>query len=384
MIRYIDQYKNEIVNKKVILRIDYNVPLQDGKVKDDTRIIESLETINFLLNLNCDIILLTHLGRPKTEEDKKKYTTKILYSYINENKIFNTDVEFLDNFNELVFKGGKIYLFENVRFFEGETKNSLDLAKNFAKLADVFVNDAFGSLHRVHSSVAGISNFLPTFFGFLVKKEIENLTKFTDPKGKFTLILGGAKISDKLGLIKNIKAHKIFIGGAMALTIYKQMGKNIGKSFYEDIDINDLINNPKIILPNKFVTVDDNYQNKEIKEIDQVGNEIIVDVIFDDDQLQDIENSELVFWNGPMGIFEKGFQDGSMLILASLKKAKEKSRAFVSVGGGDTLSFINKNLSKQEIGNYIDFVSTGGGATLEFLEKSTLSAIEYIINNVKV
>lgn len=375
MLKYIDQYPNEIRNKRVVLRVDYNVPLDNGKVKDNTRIIESKQTLDYLLNLNCDVVLLTHLGRPKTEEDKQKYTTRHVLNYLNESGILGRKVEFLDNF-DIHYEGGKIYLFENVRFFEGETKNSLELAKKFASLGDVFVNDAFGSLHRVHSSVAGISNFLPTFFGFLVKKEVENLSKFLNPTSLFIVILGGAKISDKLGLIKNIKADKIIIGGAMALTIYKGMGKNVGKSLVEDIDVSYFINNPKIILPKSFVVVDENYQNERVVDIDNIGDGIAVDALVDDETVQLIKNSNMVFWNGPMGIFEKGFRKGSELILKGLEECK----GFRAIGGGDTVRFIN---SVENNKKYIDFISTGGGATLEFLEKGTLDAIDYILSTVK-
>ncbi|MCX7971900.1 MAG: phosphoglycerate kinase [bacterium] len=378
MIRYIDQYKEEIKNKRVLLRVDYNVPIENGKVKDETRIIQSKETIDLLLSMNCDIILLTHLGRPKTEEDKKKYSTKNILDYLNEKNIFGCKVEFIDNFEKkLNYSGRKVYLFENVRFFEGETKNSLELAKNFSSYGDVFVNDAFGSLHRVHSSVAGISNFLPTYFGLLVKKEIENLSKFFNPMRPFTVILGGAKISDKLGLIKKIKADNIIICGAMALTIYKKMGKNIGKSLYEDIDVSELLDDRRIVLPDSFVVTDENFENRSVRSIEVIeDNMVAVDTVVDEKMVSIIKSSRMVFWNGPVGIFEKGFNEGSLSILEALSYV----HGFRVVGGGDTVRFINSVL-KQDYSKYVDFVSTGGGATLEFLERETLEAIEYIQNN---
>lgn len=375
MLKYINE---QLANKRVIVRVDYNVPIEDGKVKDDTRIVESKQTLEYLLSLNCDIILLTHLGRPKTDQDKQKYTTRTILNYLNETNFFGRKVNFISNFEESVnYVGGKIYLFENVRFFEGETKNSLSLAKEFSKFGDVFVNDAFGSLHRVHSSVAGISAFLPTFFGFLVKKEIENLSKFLNPDKSFTIILGGAKITDKLGLIKNVKADKIVIGGAMALSIYRKHGKNIGNSFFEEIeDISYFVGNPKILLPELFVVVDENYQNPSVKHIDQISSGIVVDSILGDDIIDSIVSSGMVFWNGPMGIFEKGFVDGSVKVLESMAKVK----GFRAIGGGDTVRFLNK-YKKDDC---VDFVSTGGGATLEFLEKGTLDAIEYIKEQERV
>ncbi|MCS6954968.1 MAG: phosphoglycerate kinase, partial [Candidatus Calescibacterium sp.] len=310
--------------------------------------------------------------------DRKKYTTRSILNHLNGKKLFNINVDFIDNFEkEIYYKGGKIYLFENVRFFDGETKNSLDLAKNFSKYGDVFVNDAFGSLHRVHSSVAGISNFLPTYFGFLVKSEIENLSKFFNPVSPFTVILGGAKISDKLGLIKKIKADNVIVCGAMALTIYRKMGKNIGRSLFEDVDVTDLIDNPLIILPDTFVVVDEKFEKQSVRTIDDIGDMVVVDTVMSDKILSTIKGSKMVFWNGPVGIFEKGFKDGSLSILQALAQTD----GFRAVGGGDTVRFVNTVLS----GDYsksVDFISTGGGATLEFLEKETLEAVEYINQNI--
>ncbi|MCX7759134.1 MAG: phosphoglycerate kinase [bacterium] len=375
---YFDQNVEDIRNKRVILRVDYNIPIENGEVRDDTRILQSKRTIDFLFDLNCDIILLTHLGRPKTAEDRKKYTTRNILNYLNSKKLFNIDVDFVDNFEkEIHYNGGKIYLFENVRFFEGETKNSLDLAKNFSKYGDVFVNDAFGSLHRVHSSVAGISNFLPTYFGFLVKNEVENLSKFFNPVSPFTVILGGAKISDKLGLIKKIKADNVIVCGAMALTIYRKMGKNIGRSLFEDVDVADLIGNPRIILPDTFVVVDEKFEKQSVRTIDDIGDMVVVDTVMSDKILSTIKGSKMVFWNGPVGIFEKGFEDGSLSILQALAQTD----GFRAVGGGDTVRFVNTVLSS-DYSKSVDFISTGGGATLEFLEKETLEAVEYINQNI--
>lgn len=233
---FIDSKTDLLVNKRIILRVDYNVPIKNNKVVDPTRIINSLKTINFLIEKNNDIILLTHLGRPKTEEDKLKYTTKTIFNFIKENNLFNcNNFEFIEDINiKIDYKGRNIYLVENVRFFNGETKNDLELAKKFANLGDIFVNDAFGSLHRVHSSVAGISNYLPTYFGLLVKEEILNLSKLLTPKRPYLIILGGAKVSDKLNLIKNLltKCDKMVITGAACLTLYKSLNFNIGKSFF--------------------------------------------------------------------------------------------------------------------------------------------------------
>lgn len=371
---------NPITNKRVILRVDYNVPIKNNQVVDQTRIINSLKTINFILEGNNDIILLTHLGRPKTQEDKSKYTTKNLFNFIKENNLFNcSNFEFIDDINvKIEYKGRNIYLLENVRFFKGETENDLGLAKRFANLGDVFINDAFGSLHRVHSSTAGISNYLPTYFGLLVKEEILNLSKLLNPSKPYLIILGGAKVSDKLSLINNLlkKCDKMIITGAACLTLYKYLNFNIGKSFFENLDLSNLVNNNSIILPNEFIVVDkiDNPSYKIKKNIKEIqDNDIIVDALVNEDIKQVILNSKTIFWNGPSGIFEKGYNEGSLEIAKTLSEFK----AFKVIGGGDTVNFIN---TTKDYKSKIDFISTGGGATLEFLEKETLDAIEYILN----
>ncbi len=376
---FIDTKTDLLVNKRIILRVDYNVPIKNNKVVDPTRIINSLKTINFLIEKNNDIILLTHLGRPKTEEDKLKYTTKTIFNFIKENNLFNcNNFEFIEDINiKIDYKGRNIYLVENVRFFNGETKNDLELAKKFANLGDIFVNDAFGSLHRVHSSVAGISNYLPTYFGLLVKEEILNLSKLLTPKRPYLIILGGAKVSDKLNLIKNLltKCDKMVITGAACLTLYKSLNFNIGKSFFEETDVSNILNNNLIILPTEFIVVDniDNPSYKIKKNIKDIGdNDIIVDALINEDIRKAILDSNTIFWNGPSGIFEKGYNEGSI----EIAKLLSESNAFKVIGGGDTVNFINSTV---EYKNKIDFISTGGGATLEFLEKETLDAIEYIL-----
>ncbi len=376
---FIDSKTDLLVNKRIILRVDYNVPIKNNKVVDPTRIINSLKTINFLIEKNNDIILLTHLGRPKTEEDKLKYTTKTIFNFIKENNLFNcNNFEFIEDINiKIDYKGRNIYLVENVRFFNGETKNDLELAKKFANLGDIFVNDAFGSLHRVHSSVAGISNYLPTYFGLLVKEEILNLSKLLTPKRPYLIILGGAKVSDKLNLIKNLltKCDKMVITGAACLTLYKSLNFNIGKSFFEETDVSNILNNNLIILPTEFIVVDniDNPSYKIKKNIKDIGdNDIIVDALINEDIRKAILDSNTIFWNGPSGIFEKGYNEGSI----EIAKLLSESYAFKVIGGGDTVNFINSTV---EYKNKIDFISTGGGATLEFLEKETLDAIEYIL-----
>ncbi len=376
---FIDNNENLLANKRIILRVDYNVPIKNNKVIDPTRIINSLKTINFLLERNNDIILLTHLGRPKTEEDKLKYTTKTIFNFIKENNLFNcSNFEFIEDINlKIDYKGRNIYLVENVRFFNGETKNDLDLSKKFANLGDIFVNDAFGSLHRVHSSVAGISTYLPTYFGLLVKEEILNLSKLLTPEKPYLIILGGAKVSDKLNLIKNLlkKCDKMVITGAACLTLYKALNFNIGNSFFEETDLSNILNNNSIILPTEFIVVDniDSPSIKTKKNIKEIGdNDIIVDALINEDIKQAILSSKTIFWNGPSGIFEKGYNEGSI----EIAKLLSESNSFKVIGGGDTVNFINSIL---EYKNKIDFISTGGGATLEFLEKETLEAIEYIL-----
>lgn len=363
-------------NKKVILRVDYNVPLENGKVIDNNRIKESLETIKYLKEHNSKIILMSHLGKVKTEEDKKKNTLlpvkEELESLLNEKVKFceNLTGPTLENMiNNL--KNGEILLLENTRHLDYPDKLESNCDKNlssyWASLGEVFILDAFGSAHRAHASTYGISEYLPHAIGFLIEKEIKELDKVKNEEK--VLILGGAKVSDKIGVIKNlIKSSKqILIGGAMCGTFLKSLGYEVGKTFVDETKIDEtreLLKEDKIILPLDVVT-----ENgiKDIKNINK--DESILDIGPKTISLfkSFLSSDGLVLMNGTLGLYEdKNYESGTKEIFEYLTNNKSK----VVVCGGDT-----GNASKK-FGFIPYYLSTGGGASLEYLEGKTLPALE--------
>lgn len=383
--------KIDIKNKKVIIRCDFNVPMENGKIKDDTRIVESLPTIEYAIEEGAKIILLSHLGRIKTEEDKKENTLKPIAEHLS--KLLNKKVTFINQtrgaeVEEKIenMKSKSIILLENTRFedLDGkkESSNDEELAKYWASLGEVFINDAFGTVHRAHASNAGIAKYLPSGIGLLMEKELKYLKKATQkPKKPYTVILGGSKVSDKINVIDNLvkKADYILIGGAMAFTFLKAAGFEIGKSINEPDKIGyctDLLDkySDKIVLPIDIITSDSidnaNIVNErfinEIKE-DEIGLDIGTRTIKVFKQY--LEDSKTIFWNGPVGFFEyEKFEKGTKGLLEILSNSK----ATTIIGGGDT--------TRAAIGmgykNKIDHISTGGGASLELLEGKPLKALE--------
>lgn len=381
----------DLNNKKVIIRVDFNVPIRDGKITDDTRIKESLETINYAVNKGSKVILLSHLGRIKTEEDKEKnnllivaqrlgelLNKKILFSEKTRGKILE------DRINNM--KQGEILLIQNTRYedLDGkkESNNDLELGKYWASLGDLYINDAFGTSHRAHASNVGIATNLPSGIGFLIEKELKEFEKVLDnPNRPFTVILGGSKVSDKIGVIENLvtKADYILIGGGMAYTFLKASGINIGKSLLDEENIEFCKRileqySDKIILPIDSVNA---------KEINEKGRTCFINEIRNDEIGLDIgyntvklfktylENSRTIVWNGPVGMFEQEeFNKGTIGICEILKDLD----AIKIIGGGDTASAII-NLGYKE---YMTHISTGGGASLELLEGKKLPGIEVI------
>jgi phosphoglycerate kinase len=365
-----------IENKKVILRLDLNVPIQNGEIKDNNRIKASLETINYLIKNNAKIIIMSHLGKIKTEEDKQNNTLKpvknelekLLNKTINYSSILKGK-ELEEKINNL--KMGEILLLENTRHMDYpdklESNCDEELSKYWASLGDVFILDAFGSSHRAHASTYGISKYLPHGIGFLIEKEINELNKIK--KENKTLILGGSKVSDKIGIIKNLleTSNKVLIGGAMCGTFLKSLGYEVGKTFVESDkieEVKELLNKDKIILPEDVVT-----ENgiKNIKEITE--NESILDIgpitisIFE----SEIHSNELVLMNGTMGKYEEEkYSNGTKAIFKILKEMNTKT----IICGGDT-----GNAAKQF--NFTPtYLSTGGGASLEYLEGKELPALK--------
>ena len=375
----------DLNNKKVIIRVDFNVPIKDGIITDDTRIKESLKTINYAIDNNAKVILMSHLGRIKEENDKLKNTLKPVSVRLSE--LLNKEVTFVPNtrgeelensINNL--QPGAVLLMENTRFEDledkKESKNNEELGKYWASLGDIYINDAFGTAHRAHASNVGIASNLPSGIGFLIQKELDNLLPaINNPQKPFTVILGGAKVSDKIGVIENIvkKADYILIGGGMAFTFLKAEGIEIGSSLLdsESIDFCKKIlkeNENKIILPIDVVT-----DQKECFITDITMEEKGLDIGSKTVKLfkQYLDNSKTIIWNGPVGMFEEEkYSNGTKGICEILKNID----AIKIAGGGDTASAV-KNFGYEQAFTHI---STGGGASLELLEGKELPGIAII------
>ena len=386
----------DVKGKKVLVRVDFNVPLskeEKGKIADDARIKAAIPTINYLSENGAKVILISHLGRPKGEANPE-FALKPVADYLE--NVYGDKFKFLpspvvvdEKVKEEVNKleDGQIALLENTRFRKEETKNGEDFAKELASLADLYVNDAFGTSHRAHASNVGVASILPSAVGFLIEKELEVMGKALEaPDHPFVSILGGAKVSDKIGVIENLitKVDTILIGGGMAYTFLKAMGKEIGKSLLEEdkMDLSlELIekakaNGVEILLPVDVVIADKIEAGvaTEIVDIDNIPvDKEALDIgpktakLFADK----IKEAKTVVWNGPMGVFEiKEFSNGTN----EVAKALAESDAVTIVGGGDSALAIEMAGLKDKITH----VSTGGGASLEFLEGKELPGITAI------
>ena len=375
----------DLNNKKVIIRVDFNVPIKDGIIEDDTRIKESLKTINYAIEHNAKVILMSHLGRIKEESDKIKNTLKPVSVRLSE--LLNKEVIFIPSTRGIELENavsnlnnGDVLLMENTRFEDldnkKESNNDNQLGEYWASLGDIYINDAFGTSHRAHASNVGISNHLDSGIGFLVEKELENLLPvINNPKRPFTVILGGAKVSDKIAVIQNLAkiADYILIGGGMAFTFLKASGVEIGNSLLDEENIDfckQMLNEykDKLILPIDVVT-----DLKECFITDITKNEKGLDIGPKTVKLfkQYLENSKTIVWNGPVGMFEEEkYSNGTKGICEVLKNIE----AIKIAGGGDTASAI-KNLGYEQAFTHI---STGGGASLELLEGKKLPGIEAI------
>lgn len=383
----------DLSGKKVIIRVDFNVPIKDGKITDDNRIKASLETINYAINNNAKVILMSHLGRIKTEEDKIKNTLEPVALRLSE--LLDKEIIFVDETRGKILedaiselKPGEILLMENTRFEDlnnkAESSNSEELGKYWASLGDIYINDAFGTSHRSHASNVGIASNLPNGIGFLIEKEIKEIEQtIKNPQRPFTVILGGSKVKDKIGVIENLVniADYILIGGAMAYTFLKASGIEIGSSLLDEESIDFCKNilkkySDKIILPIDSVNaleISDEVPPREcfINEIKE--NEIGLDIGYNTVKLfkQYLQKSKTIIWNGPLGYFEiEAFSNGTKKICEVLKDIDAKK----IVGGGDTGAAIIEFGYKDSV----SFISTGGGASLEMLEGKKLPGIEII------
>ena len=389
----------ELNNKKVLMRVDFNVPMKDGKITDENRIIQALPTIKYALEQGAKVIAFSHLGKVKTEEDKNSKSLKAVAEKLGEHLgktvlfVPETRGEKLEAaINNL--KAGEILMFENTRFedLDGkkESKNDADLGKYWASLGDVFVNDAFGTAHRAHASNVGIAQNIGagnSAVGFLVEKELKFIGEAVDsPKRPLVAILGGAKVSDKIGVIENllVKADKILIGGAMMFTFLKAQGKATGISLVED-DKLDLAKellakaNGKLILPVDTVVAEEfkNDAEHSTVDVDSIpANKMGLDIGEKTVKLFEgyIKEAKTVVWNGPMGVFEMpNFAKGTIGVCEAIANLKD---AVTIIGGGDSAA------AAISLGYADKFthISTGGGASLEFLEGKVLPGVEAISN----
>lgn len=378
-IKYIDSY--DISDKKIVLRCDFNVPIEDGVITDNSRIEKALKTINYLLEKNNSLIILSHLGRVKSKEDKINNTLKpVAYEL---SKLLKRKVTFLSEpvgTNVITtcknMKMGDVILLENTRYCDYpeklESTNDENLAKYWASLGDVFVLDAFGSMHRNHASVSGISKYIPTYFGLLVKEELTNLEKVTFNQEKpFGVLMGGAKVDDKIQYIKDIlpKCDYLLLGGGIANSFLYAYGYDVKDSLRT--------NDEKLL--NELRELIAKYKDKIVMPIDFVfDNNMIVDLNSKSvsKYINVLSKCKTIFINGSLGKFEiPSFAKGTI----SLFKTLENLDAYKVAGGGDTLNVINE----YNFTNSFDFLSSGGGASLEYISSGKLQAIEYILNNDK-
>ncbi len=383
----------EVRGKKVLVRCDFNVPLKDGKITDDIRIVSALPTINYLREQGARVILMSHLGRPEGEP-KKEFTlapvAERLTELLGEKVIFEASDLVVDDRVKAAASGlndGEVMLLENVRFRKEETKNGADFAKELASLGDIFVNDAFGTAHRAHASTAGIADYLPCVSGFLIEKEVKFLgDALENPARPFVAIMGGAKVGDKIPVIKNLlkKVDALIIGGGMAYTFFKARGYEIGNSILDADNIElakELLAEAeklgvKMLLPVDAVCgrefkndTEFSVYPKENMPKDMMGMDIGPESVKLFTEV--IKNAKTVVWNGPMGVFEMpNFENGTRKIAEALAACE----GVTVIGGGDSAAACEQFGLKDKMTH----ISTGGGASLEFLEGKVLPGIAVI------
>lgn len=378
----------DVKGKRVFVRVDFNTPMKDGQIADETRIRAAIPTIKQLVDNGAKVILASHLGRPKGEVKEELRLTAAGERLA---ELMGQPVTKVDEvIGEVVdtavanMKDGDIVLLENVRFLPGEEKNDAELSAAFAKLADLYVNDAFGTAHRAHASTAGVAKYIPAVSGLLMEKELQVLgQKIDNPERPFTAIIGGAKVKDKIGVIDELleKVDNLIIGGGLSFTFIKAQGHDIGKSLLEEDKIElaqKFIQKAKdkgveLLMPIDAVVAKEFSNDSEIMEVD-------VDAIPADWMGLDIgpktakkfaeviEKSKLIVWNGPMGVFEmEKFANGTKVVA----DAMAKTAGFTVIGGGDSASAVKK----LHVADQMDFISTGGGASLELMEGIELPGI---------
>lgn len=384
----------DLNEKKVLIRCDFSVPIKDGKILDDNKIVESLATINYALDNNAKIILFSHLNRIEEESDKAKNSLSLvairLEELLGKKVLFIPVTEGPELENAINNMNPKdVLLLENTRFQDvpdkRESKNNPELGKYWASLGDIFINDAFGTIHRAHASNVGIASNLSSGVGFLVEKELNELSMLENPEHPFIVILGGAKVKDKIPVIENLvnKADKILIGGGMSYTFQKALGKNIGKSLLDETSL-EFCERILKEYPGKIVLPIDNVVSKEFSN-EAPNRTIELEAIKEDEEGFDIgpktvelfgsilKTAKLVFWNGPLGVYEfSNYAKGTEAVLKSLIETSAKS----ILGGGDIVAAAS-NLGYKD---KVTHASTGGGATLEYMEGKVLPGAASIMD----
>ncbi len=383
----------EVQGKRVIVRCDFNVPMKDGVITDDIRIVSALPTVKYLMEQGAKVILMSHMGRPDGEPNMK-YTLKPvadrLSQLLGQEVLFVSSPVVVDDSVRAAaesLQDGQVMLLENVRFRKEETKNGADFAKELASLAEIFVNDAFGTAHRAHASTAGIADYLPAVSGFLIEKEVEFLGNAVEnPKRPFLAIMGGAKVGDKIPVIENLlkKVDTLIIGGGMSYTFFKAEGLEIGTSILDEDSLNlagELVKKAeaagvKLLLPVDVICADAfaNDAKTLVADKDKIPADMMgLDIGPKTVELyrQAIAEAETIVWNGPMGVFEmESFSGGTRAVAEALADSK----AVTVIGGGDSAAAVEQF----GLADKMTHISTGGGASLEFLEGKVLPGIAVI------
>ena len=378
---------NGLSGKKVLLRLDLNVPIKNGKIKDDYKIVQSLETVNFLIRKNAKIILISHLGRPdgKIVESFSLSPVAAKISDLLGKKIkIISDFEGFEAGNAVAkMDEGDVLMFENIRFHPGEDKNNRSFAKNLARLADIYVNDAFAVSHRLSASVGCIKDYIPSYAGLLLEQEVLNLGRVLNPKKPLILVMGGAKISTKIALMKNLekKSYRILVGGGIANNFLAAHNFEIGRSLSdkESIHLAEKLKDKKIIFPiDVVVSSKKDAWEPKVKILRDINKD---DYIFDIGPRtiklcsDYIKKANTIIWNGPLGMFEvEKYKHGSIYI-GRVIASRSKGRAFGVVGGGETVEAVKMTKMMDDI----DWVSTGGGAMLTFLSGQKMPGLKGIV-----
>lgn len=362
----------DLAGKRVLLRLDLNVPLDNGEIRDPFRIEKSLQTLNYLREQGARVVIMSHIGKGKPED-----TLAPIVQYLNTrfhvtflNSLMSTENLRLTN----DMKNGDVVMLENLRHAEGEEANDPEFAKYLATLGDIYVNDAFSVSHRAHASVVGVPALLPHYVGMQMEEEVQKLSVAFEPEHPFLFILGGAKIHTKMPLLKKFCgiADHVFVGGAIVNNLFKAKGYEIGKSVHDDGELGgltELLSSDRLILPTDVVVKND--EGSRVCNITEVTPEdMIVDIGHETiSHLSGVIGAaKLIVWNGPLGFYEKGFTEGTRELLALIGG----SRAMSIIGGGDTVALIDE----MGVIDQFSFVSTGGGAMLDFLANETLPGIE--------